>query len=159
MMNIYFNAVSISQFDVFSKEFDEEQYFITASFGIFYSLDYFRLAGFTLVNVFYGFLGNSDIGWVSPILMQLDSLRFPDPKILSKANSFVRKHNDVLTNQSGVYSRYLRTVSEMFANAEKNILSKNMNQAFIDLFVGLDFFLAPDTEKSRKLKRRIAFGS
>ncbi|WP_131537579.1 hypothetical protein [Pedobacter nototheniae] len=156
-INLYLGALSLEQFNHFQNEFDRHQRFLTAYTGMQYNLKEFHAIGFTMVDVFYGFVDRMTAGWVSGTAMVIDQLNFPDPDILKDVKKFIKKNDVFLSLGEGEYARYLETVGELFSNAERQAWAQNFNQAFIDIFVGLDFLLSPDTNKSKKLKRRIAF--
>lgn len=156
MVNCYFTAISNFTYNEFKQKFYKQQEFINAYFGVFLSLEIFETLGVTLVNVFYNFLNSTDAGWVLPFERGLSSIYFPDPRVLEKVNSFVSKNENEVYVSQGEFSRYLDFICSLFSSAEKHILTGNLNHAFVDFFVGLDFLLAPDTEKSKKLKQRIS---
>lgn len=154
--NYYLTAISNFSFNIFKRKFYKQQEFINAYFGVFYSLEVFEMLSVTLVNIFYNFLDSANNGWVLPIKKGLSTVKFPDPRIVEKVNSFVLKNENEVYQNDGEFSRYLDFICSLFSNTEKNIENGNLNHAFVDFFVGLDFLLAPDTEKSKKLKQRIS---
>jgi len=156
LVNLYLNGISEELLLKLENDFEKKQRFITAYFGVHYDINDFRYVDNTVVNVFYGFLNNSECGWVHPSILKVGGFSFPDNKIIKEVNTFMKKHNDIIFNSEGEYSRHMVIVSEYFSNAEKHIKKLNFSLAFVELFIGLDFLLAPDTEKSKKLKRRIS---
>lgn len=156
IINLYLEAISKFYFNEFKSKFYKQQEFINSYFGLHYPIEEIELFGYMFVNIFYNFLNNSNAGWVLPTSVQLSNVYFPDPRIIEKVNSFLSKNGDSIYQAQGEFSRYLDAICNIFSNAEKHILRKNYNNAFVDFFVGLDFLLAPDTEKSKKLKQRIS---
>jgi hypothetical protein len=157
IINIYLTALSNKQYEVFKKDFYEQQNFITASWGLIYGLEDFEYIGCTFINVLYGFMNNTGSGWVFSTKRKLTGMNFPDPRLVSQVAAFLKSNSEAIATQSGPFSRLLNIVSEQFSNGEQNIKRKNFDHAYIDLFVGLDFLLSPDSEKSKKLKSRISF--
>jgi hypothetical protein len=156
IINCYLTPVSKLFYNEFKKKFYKQQEFVNAYFGIYYPLDQFEISGYTLVNVFYNFSNHTYAGWVLPIHSRVIDMFFPDPRIIEKVNVFLSKNKQEIYESKGEFSRYFDTISSIFSNAEKHIHQNNFDHAYIDFFVGLDFLLAPDTEKSKKLKQRIS---
>jgi hypothetical protein len=156
MVNIYLDFVSRICLDEFKNKFHKQQEFINAYFGLYYDLELFDKMGYEYVSIYYNFLNNSNIGWVLPISTRWTDFSFPDPRIVANVNSFLFTNGKYIYQIGGEFSRYLETMSNIFSGAEKHLDHKNFNNSFIDYFVGLDFLLAPDTEKSKKLKQRIS---
>jgi hypothetical protein len=156
IINSYLSSVSMYFINDFKKKFFKQQEFINAYFGLYYPIEQFELHGCTFVNIFYNFLNNFKAGWVLPIGKSIKDIFFPDPRIIEKVNQFLLKNNNKIFKSDSEFSRYLDTVCNIFSNGQKYIFEKDNNHAFVDFFVGLDFLLAPDTEKSKKLKQRIS---
>jgi len=156
LINIYFNGLSNERYKLFKQNFFQQQAFLTAYFGIIYTLKELEMIGISFINVFYGFFGNNSHGWLHTANHQMTGSTFPDARFVIPAGKFIEKNAELLANQNGAFARFLSIISEIFSRAEYNIMIKQYNHAFIDLFVGLDFLLAPDTQKSKKLKSRIS---
>ena len=154
-VNIYFDAISSNRYQVFLQEFNKQQAFITAYFGVIYDLNDIEKIGLSFINIFYGFLGRSSAGWLHPANRSMTGIAFPDSRLIEPVNKFLTKNSEFLSNQNGPFGRHLSIVTDFFARGEQHLSQRLLNQAFIEFFVGLDFLLAPDTEKSKKLKARI----
>ncbi len=154
-VNIYFDAISSSRYQFFLQEFNKQQAFITAYFGVIYDLSDIEKIGLSFINIFYGFLGRSSAGWLHPANRSMTGIAFPDSRLIDPVNKFLNKNSKFLSNQNGPFGRHLSIVTGFFARGEQHLSQRQFNQAFIEFFVGLDFLLAPDTEKSKKLKARI----
>lgn len=155
-VNLYLQAVSGTQFEQFKKDFREQQQFITATYGVIYTLEDFERIGCRFINVFYGFLTTARHGWVFSTIRHQTELSFPDPNLLKEVSSFLKTNAGLLSNDDSPFFRPMKIYADILANGERQLMDKNVSHAFVDFFVGLDFLLAPDTEKSKKLKSRIA---
>lgn len=156
MVNYYLQNLALSSFEELERQFDKQQQILNSLFGICFSLEDFKYFGFSFVNIFYAFSNDTSIGWVLPIRQGVDKIYFPDSKKLNTANTFISKEEKGIISGNNVFKRQLVIAIEYFSSAQKNIHTQKYNHAYIDYFVGLDFLLAPDTEKSKKLKQRIA---
>ena len=156
IINCYLTPVSKFFHEDFKRKFYKQQEFVNSYYGIYYPIDQFEISGYTLVNIYYNFFNHYQAGWVLPIHLRLSDVFFPDPRVIQKVNSFLSKNENEIYENQGEFARYLDTVSSIFSNAEKHIHRKSYEHAYLDFFVGLDFLLAPDTEKSKKLKQRIS---
>jgi len=155
-INLYLYAISWIQFGVFKNEFYEQQQFITAYFGVFYTLEDFENIGCHFINVFYGFLNDTNNGWVFPTIRRQNELRFPDPRLLKDVSLFLKQNSEILSITNSPFFGPLKIFSGILASGERQLANNNVSHAFVDFFVALDFLLAPDTDKSKKLKSRIA---
>jgi hypothetical protein len=154
LINFYLTAVSMHSIKGFKERFYKQQEFINSYFGLYYPLEKFETFGYTFVSIFYNFLSDYTHGWVVPIFNYYNKMFFPDPRIVEEVNKFLLVNGNEIYEKESEFSRYFESVCSIFSNAEKHILAKNYSHAFVDFFVGLDFLLAPDFEKSKKLKER-----
>lgn len=155
IINLYLETLSNYYLEEFRVKFKKQREFINSYFGLLYGINDQDPFGGLFVNVFYGFKNDSGAGWVLPLELRVEQITFPDTRIVQKVNSFFETTENIFRVQSE-FSRYLDSLCGIFSNAEKHILSKNYNSAFMDFFVGLDFLLAPNHEKSEILRKRIA---
>jgi len=155
-VNFYLYAISWMQFLKLKKEFYEQQQFITATYGVHYNIEDFENIGCRFINVFYGFLDEPRHGWVFSTIRRQTEISFPDPRLLEDVSAFLKQNGEVLSNSRSPFYGPLKIFSGILAGGESQLANDNVSHAFVDFFVGLDFLLAPDTEKSKKLKGRIA---
>lgn len=155
-VNFYLYAISWIQFLNLKKEFYEQQQFVTATYGVHYTIEDFENIGCRFINVFYGFLGESKHGWVFSTIHRKTELSFPDPRLLKDVSAFLKQNSEALSNPQSPFFGSLKIFSGILSGGESQLANDNVSHAFVDFFVGLDFLLAPDTDKSKKLKGRIA---
>lgn len=155
-INIYFDSLSANFLEIFRNDFYKQQSFLSAYFGLIYSIEQIEFIGISFINIFYGFLGNQENGWLHPANRKMTGTSFPDPRLTEPAGKFIEKNAALLGCQTGPFARSLSIFCDILSRGEKNIMNCQFNNAFIDFFIGLDFLLAPDTQKSKKLKSRIS---
>lgn len=156
IVSSYLTCIGVVQTARTKKIFDEHQQMISAMFGVHYDIFELEKFGIFPVSIFFGFKNSKSNGWVLPLQSDIIELDMADPRIVGLSNAFIQSKEHLLFSKKGHYSRFLGIVTEYFAIASRNIHKDQFNHAFMDYFVGLDFLLAPDTEKSKKLKARIA---
>jgi hypothetical protein len=155
-INYYLYHISLVQLNFFKTDFEQQQQLVTAYCGILYGLNDFEWLGFTFLNVFFEFAESTKRGWVVSSRFRYTEVQFPDSRLIRLADQFVKKNKMLITNADSIFLRQFKIVSEFFAHAERHNSLHNYDQAYIELFVGIDFLLAPDTKASRTLKDRTA---
>lgn len=156
LINHYLANCARHYFAATMNSFEEHQDVASTMFGIHCDAFELRKFGIFSVPVFYGFGKSMERGWVLHLESVPHSVDMPDPRVLSESNRFAKSKEHLILTNRGEYSRFVHLVAKYFAGATRNIHKRKYNHALIDFFVGLDFLLAPDTEKSKKLKERIA---